>query len=244
MLTISQPPGHHRGGRVAAISAVCVLTLFTLAGVASAHVTANPNTAQQGGYTKVSFRVPNERDNASTTQLEVDLPTDHPIASVETRAVPGWTSTVQKTTLAKPITTDDGQVTEAVSKIIWTGGKIAPGMFEDFDVSMGPLPTDTHALVFKALQTYDNGEVVRWIDTAPPGAPEPEHPAPVLTLTPAAGTSAAVTTTGGAGSPTGTSSTGTSSTGTWGVVLGIVGIVLGAAGIVFGLRNRRSATAG
>jgi periplasmic copper chaperone A len=237
MLKISGRLGHRWGQRVAAISAVCVLALFTLAGVASAHVTANPDTAQQGSYTKVSFRVPNERDNASTTQLEVDLPTDHPIASVETRAVPGWTSTVQKTKLAKPITTDDGQVTETVSKITWTGGKISPGMFEDFDVSMGPLPTDTNELVFKALQTYDNGEVVRWIDTAPPGAPEPDHPAPVLKLTPADATpasAAAVTTTGGAAS----------STGTWGVVLGIVGIVLGAIGIVFALLNRRSAAAG
>ncbi|MGH3770946.1 MAG: YcnI family protein [Pseudonocardiaceae bacterium] len=242
MVKISRRRGQHWGGRVAAISAVCVLTLVTLAGVASAHVTANPNTAQQGGYTKVSFRVPNERDNASTTQLEIDLPTDHPIASVQTRAVPGWTSTVQKTTLAKPITTDDGQITEAVSKITWTGGRILPGMFEDFDVSMGPLPTDTNQLVFKALQTYSSGEVVRWIDTVPPGAPEPEHPAPVLTLTPAGATPlavAAVTPDKGAGPPARTSSTGA-----WGVVLGIVGILLGAVGIVIGLANRRSATTG
>jgi uncharacterized protein len=33
-------------------------------------------------------------------------------------------------------------------------------------------------LAFKALQTYDNGEVVRWI-----GAPETEHPAPQVTVT-------------------------------------------------------------
>lgn len=240
MLKICWRSGRRWGHRVGAISVVCISALLTLAGVASAHVTANPGTAQQGSYTKVSFRVPDERDDASTTQLEVDLPIDHPIASVQTRAVPGWTSTVQKTTLARPITTDDGQVTEAVLKITWTGGRIAPGMFEDFDVSMGPLPTDTGELVFKALQTYDSGEVVRWIDTAPPGAPEPQHPAPVLRLTPAGTTpAAAVTTTGGAGS-----STGTSSTGTWGVALGIVGIVLGAVGVVLGLLNRRSATAG
>jgi uncharacterized protein YcnI len=185
MVSIRWRLGHRWGRRVTATSAVCVLALITLPGVASAHVTADPHTAQQGSYTKVSFRVPNERDNASTIQLEVDLPTDHPIASVQTRAVPGWTSTVQKTTLAKPIITDEGQVTETVSKITWTSGKIPPGSFEDFDVLLGPLPTDTNELVFKALQTYSNGEVVRWIDTAPPGAPEPEHPAPVLMLTPA-----------------------------------------------------------
>ncbi|MGH3782099.1 MAG: YcnI family protein [Pseudonocardiaceae bacterium] len=219
--------------RTAAIGTVCAVALFALAGVAWAHVTVNPHSAPQGGYTKVSFRVPNERDNTGTTQLEVNLPTDHPIASVQTRAVPGWTSTVQKTTLVKPITTGDGQVTEAVSKITWTGGRIPPGSFEEFDVSMGPLPTDTDQLVFKALQTYDNGEVVRWIDATQAGAPKPDHPAPVLTLTSADATPAATT----------TAYTG-SSAGIWGVVLGSLGIVLGAIGILVGLRNRRSATAG
>jgi hypothetical protein len=36
--------------------------------------------------------------------------------------------------------------------------------------------------VFKAVQTYGDGTVVRWIEDQPKGAPEPEHPAPVLTL--------------------------------------------------------------
>ncbi|MGH3777768.1 MAG: YcnI family protein [Pseudonocardiaceae bacterium] len=224
------------GRRATVVGAVCVLALFVLAGVASAHVTVNPRTAQQGGYTKVAFRVPNERDTASTTQLEVNFPIDHPIVSVSTRPVPGWTSTVQKTTLAKPITTSHGQITETVSKITWTGGTISPGTFEEFDVSLGPLPTDTDQLVFKALQTYDNGEVVRWIDTAPPGGAEPEHPAPVLTLTPAdtspaaSTTSATVTTSGDPDS---------SNKNNVGVVLGSMGIALGIVGIGLGLRNRR-----
>ncbi|MDQ4104983.1 MAG: YcnI family protein [Actinomycetota bacterium] len=224
---------------VVAASAVCVVALLALVGVASAHVTVNPRTAEQGGFTKVSFRVPNERDTAATTQLEVNFPTEDPIAFVSTRAVPGWTSTVQKTKLEQPITTGEGQITETVSSITWTGGEIAPGTFEEFDVSLGPMPTDTDQLIFKALQTYDNGEVVRWIDTAAPGAPEPEHPAPVLKLTPPADGSpvsaAGVTTTG---------DTADSSTGTWGVVLGIVGIVLGLVGIIFGALNRRSAASG
>ncbi len=137
MLKISGRLGRRLGSRTAATGAVCAVALLVLAGVAWAHVTVNPHTAPQGGYTEVSFRVPNERNDAATTQLEVNLPTDHPIASVQTRAVPGWTSTAQKTTLAKPIITDDGQVTEAVSKITWTGGKIPPGSFEEFDV---PVP--------------------------------------------------------------------------------------------------------
>ncbi len=220
-----------RGRRVDPAAVGCAVTLLTFAGIASAHVTANPGTAQQGGFTKVSFRVPNEQDAAATTQLEINFPVAHPIAFVSTRAVPGWSATVQKTKLDKPIKTDDGEVSEVVSKITWGGAKIPPGSFEDFDVSLGPLPTDTDELVFKALQTYDNGEVVRWIDTAPEGAPEPAHPAPVLKLTSATATEA-------------TTGDGHSATGTWGVVLGIAGIVLGSIGIVVGLSNRRSAGSG
>ncbi len=46
-------------------------------------------------------------------------------------------------------------------------------MFEDFTVSLGPLPTNTDRLVFKAIQTYSNGDVVRWIDTPTPGGAGP-----------------------------------------------------------------------
>jgi periplasmic copper chaperone A len=53
-----------------------------LTGPASAHVSVQPGTAEQGGFTKVAFRVPNERANASTSKLEVILPTDHPISFV------------------------------------------------------------------------------------------------------------------------------------------------------------------
>jgi uncharacterized protein YcnI len=231
--------------RVAATGVVCTAALLGLTGVASAHVTANPNTATQGGYSKVTFRVPTERDNASTTQVEVDLPADHPIASVSTRAVPGWTAQVVKTPLATPIKTDDGELTEAVSKITWTGGKIAPSTFEEFDVSFGPLPTDTDQLVFKALQTYDNGEVVRWIDTAAPGQPAPEHPAPVVKLTPkVAAANAANEMPMAMAMPAG--DTGSGSGSSTGSVLGIIAIVLAAAALVVSVISRgriRPATA-
>ncbi len=47
----------------------------------------------------------------------------------------------------------------------------------------GPLPTNTKQLVFKAIQTYSDGTTVNWIQRTVKGAPEPDHPAPVLKLT-------------------------------------------------------------
>ena len=38
-------------------------------------------------------------------------------------------------------------------------------------------------MVFKAIQVYDDGTQVAWIETTAPGSTaEPEHPAPVLSL--------------------------------------------------------------
>ena len=94
-----------------------------------------------------------------------------------------------KAKLATPIKTDDGEVTEAVSSITWTAvsaaSAIKPGEFDEFDVSAGPLPKAA-SMEFKALQTYSDGEVVRWIEPAKADGSEPERPAPTLKLTPAA----------------------------------------------------------
>jgi len=51
---------------------------------------------------------------------------------------------------------------------IWSGGRIAPGQFQDFSVSADPLPQGVSQLAFKAIQTYSNGDVVRWIDVPQP----------------------------------------------------------------------------
>jgi uncharacterized protein YcnI len=161
---------------------------------AFAHVTVNPREATQGGYAKLAFRVPNERDDAGTTRVEINFPADHPFASVSVRPKAGWTYTLEKAKLATPIKSHDTEISEAAAKITWTGGTVKPGEFEEFEVSVGPLPDGADALTFKALQTYSDGEVVRWIEDAAPGGAEVERPAPVLKLTKAAATATTATT--------------------------------------------------
>nr|WP_188299321.1 YcnI family protein [Streptomyces sp. CBMA156] len=228
-------------------------SVVALAGPAFAHVTVNPGAAAQGGYTAVDFRVPNENDTASTVKLEVNLPLDHPLASVRTLPLPGWTAAVEKAKLDKPIKVHGNDVTEAVSKITWTadaGTKIAPGQFQEFRVSLGPLPTDSDSLVFKTLQTYDNGDVVRWIDESKDGQPEPAKPAPVLKLTKAAegdghGVTASPAASGGSSDHAAASGDAKSSDST-ARTLGVVGIVVGVIGTavgVLGLRRRSGGSA-
>jgi uncharacterized protein YcnI len=219
--------------RVATVAAAVGVLTLAIAAPASAHVTVNPGTATQGGYTKVTFRVPNETDNTDTTKLEVNLPTDTPIASVSLKPVAGWTAVTVESKLATPVTTDDGQVTEAISKITWTAtsaAAIKPGQFQEFDVSLGPLPK-TGQLVFKALQTYSDGTIVRWIDEPASDGTEPEHPAPTLKLTPADATAAAAPV---AGAPTVTAAASTDGDGD-GTPWGVAGVVLGLIALVLGL---------
>lgn len=232
--------------RAGAVVAAAGAVVLALAAPAAAHVTVNPNSATQGGYAKVSFRVPNEKDTASTVKVEVNIPIDAPIASVSVRPVPGWTVKTEKTKLTTPVKAHDHDITEVTSKITWTaaaGAEIKPGTFQEFDVSLGPLP-ETDQIVFKALQTYSDGDIVRWIDEpAAAGAAAPEHPAPVLKLTKAsAATQApAAVTNAPAVDAADDSSSGSSSSST-GTILGSIGLVAGLAGLVVALLAYRRAT--
>ncbi|OQR60746.1 hypothetical protein B6E66_28505 [Streptomyces maremycinicus] len=243
--------------RVAAAAAVAGSAVLVLSSPAFAHVSvAAEGTAAKGGYAVVDFKVPNERDNASTTKLEVTFPTDHPLASAMPEPVNGWKIAVTKAKLAKPIELHGKQISEAVSKITWTatGKGIEAGYFQKFPVSVGALPEDADELVFKAIQTYSNNEVVRWIEIQEDGAEEPENPAPVLALTAASedehshgaaaeDASDESSDDAKAASSTTEAASDSDSSDTTARVLGVVGIVVGAAGVAYGvLAGRRRNT--
>ncbi|MER6046473.1 YcnI family protein [Streptomyces sp. NPDC001793] len=178
--------------RTTVVTALTTAGLLTAAGSAFAHVTVHPDSYPKGATDgTLTFRVPNEEDNADTTQVQVLLPADHPIPSVLVTPEPGWTAQVKTTKLKNPIKTDDGTINEAVSEITWTKGKIEPGQYQDFSVAFGQLPDDADQLAFKTLQTYSDGKVVRWIEEPKAGQAEPENPAPMLKLTKAADSTAA-----------------------------------------------------
>jgi periplasmic copper chaperone A len=165
---------------------IVVAAILALPGLAQAHVTVQPETAEAGGFSVVTFRVPNERDDASTTQVQVTLPKDQPIGSVQTTPVAGWRITTATRQLDKPIEMFGEQLDSVVSEVTWTAtdGGIRPGQFEDFAVSLGQLP-ESGELVFNTLQTYSSGEKVNWNQVSTDPSVEPEHPAPILRITPA-----------------------------------------------------------
>ncbi len=217
--------------------------VFGFAAPASAHVTVNPKEATQGGYGRFAFRVPNESDTASTTKVEVFLPENAPVGSVSTMPVPGWTVAVEKRKLDQPVEVHGSQLTEVVSKLTWTAGPdaaIKPSTFQEFPVSMGPLP-QVDQMVFKSLQTYSDGNVVRWIEEPTAGGEEPDSPAPVLKLTAASPSAGPANPVAGGEADDDDEAEGNGLA----VGLGVAGLVAGLGGLALGglafARTRREA---
>ncbi|MFI0718541.1 YcnI family protein [Streptomyces sp. NPDC021224] len=218
--------------RAVAGTAGAAALLLAAAWPAAAHVTVTASDTTGGGSAVLTFKVPVESQTARTVGLTVHLPAATPLTSVLSEPVPGWRVQLTRSALATPGKDDDGRaVTSAVTAVTWTatGEGLAPGQFGRFALSVGPLPA-RGTLYLPTVQRYSDGTEVDWVQQAQGGA-EPEHPAPSVTVTPAAAP--------GASSP---ESAADSGRGTW---LGVTGIVLalgaGAVGGAALTRARRSA---
>ena len=161
------------------VLAATLTAVAIAAPAAEAHVTLNPRTATANSFARLDVRVPNERDEASTKTVVVTFPDG--FYSVSVKRVWGWTAKVTMEKLATPIPSEDGDITEQVSKVTWRANSradwIAPNMFEEFGLSMRIPNTPGRALAFPSTQTYSNKEVVRWM-----GAAGSETPAPIVTV--------------------------------------------------------------
>lgn len=159
---------------------VAVVAALLAAQAAAAHVTLNPNEWEAGGFARFAVRVPNERDDADTIEVTVRFPQS--IISASFQPMPGWERSIEMEPLDEPIEEEGEQITEHIASVTWTGGRIRPGEFEEFGVSFRVPETPGEDLVLPALQTYSNGEVVRWVEP-----PDGEAPAPIVTVTEPAG---------------------------------------------------------
>jgi periplasmic copper chaperone A len=146
-----------RGGVRAAVGPALAALAATLAlpvPGALAHVEVKPKRAPAGAEARLTFEVPNERPGAATTTIAIQLPAG--VEAGTTRRSGGWR-----------VRTSGRRVT-----------LVAPGDRELTGDERGRFPLELQlplrprtSLTFKVLQTYDDGEVVRWI--GPPGTSEP-----------------------------------------------------------------------
>jgi uncharacterized protein YcnI len=224
--------------RIGAAAAAIAILVLGAPLAADAHVKVSPNTAAAGDDIALTFRVPNEMENAGTVKVEIDLPTKTPFADAEYQPVQGWTAKIVSAKLPKPIKNDGVEVTVAPTKVIFTadpGVQIKAGQFQEFALALDLTP-DTGSVEFPTYQTYSDGTVVKWNEATPKSGEEPDNPAPTLYINDPAPDAAA-----GIGLSATNTATSTANTaliiGTGGLALGVIALVLGVFAFV---RTRRS----
>jgi uncharacterized protein YcnI len=150
--------------------------VLVAAPTALAQVTVNPREVPAGSVARFDIRVPNHHPEAGVVKITVRLPKG--LDSVSFQPKPGWERSVTMVKLAEPVTNAEGErVSERIDRVIWKGGTIAPGEFDDFGLSAKVPGKAGMVLAFPALQAYSNGDVVRWL-----GSPGADQPAPLVTL--------------------------------------------------------------
>jgi periplasmic copper chaperone A len=231
--------------------AFLAVAAVVLPATAAAHVTLNPREWEAGGFARFDVRVPNERPNADTTEVTVQFPDGLTFVSFQPK--PGWKRTIEMETLDEPIEVFGEEITEQVASVTWSGGVIKPGEFDEFGVSFRVPETPGESLMFPSLQTYSNGEVVRWVDPDP----EAETPAPQVavlpppeeeaaaeeTTTEETGAAAETTTEETAAVPAVSSGDDDDSTSTVALIFGIAGLAAGLIALGVALFRKPKATA-
>jgi periplasmic copper chaperone A len=139
---------------------VAAAAALMLPAAAFAHAKVSPPVALKGQSQVYTLAVPTEKDDLTTTEVEMTPPQGFSIDSFV--PTPGWKRTVQQT----------GSGEDAViTKVTWTGGKVPTG--EDAAFSFLGQPADAKTYTFGVRQTYSDGSVVDWNGPESSDTPSP-----------------------------------------------------------------------
>jgi periplasmic copper chaperone A len=148
---------------------LAVITLASLAlvavGVAKAHIDPTPAKALVGRTTTVAFTVEHGCDGSPTRSVAMQMPAGLTSANPVPKA--GWKVTVTRAGMR-------------VRQITWRGN-LPDSRSSRFAIRLGMPNAPGKTLYFPAVQRCTRG-VIRWIEIPRRGQPEPEHPAPGVTL--------------------------------------------------------------
>jgi uncharacterized protein YcnI len=148
--------------RALGLGVVAGLTTLTLTASAFAHAHVSPPVALAKEGQVFTLAVPTEKENATTTTVELTPPNGFSIDSFF--PTPGWKRSVQQT----------GSGEEAqITKVTWSGGSVPPE--EDASFSFLGSTAGSGDYTFDVKQTYSDGSVVDWS-----GPESSDSPAPVV----------------------------------------------------------------
>jgi len=190
-------PRARHGARAVAAGLVLAVVL-AWAPAAFAHAAISPPVAKTGVLQQFTLAVPTEKANATTTRIELTVPSGVAIDSFEPE--PGWTRQVSQTGSGESAT---------IERVTWTGGRVPT---EDDAVFrfQATLTGGSQDYVFEVRQTYSDGTVVDWN-----GPESSDTPSPVVE-----GSSLS-------GGPSTLLVIGALVVGAVGVLLGVIGLVAG-----------------
>jgi uncharacterized protein YcnI len=148
--------------RKAVVMAAAATGALALAPAAFGHAIMSPPVAKAKVDQQFTLSVPTEEEGATTTSIELTVPSGFSIDSFEPE--PGWTRSEQATGSGEE---------KKIQKVTWTGGKVPTDEDAVFRFN-GSLDSDkTYAV--KVRQTYSNGKVVDWS-----GSESSDTPAPLV----------------------------------------------------------------
>jgi uncharacterized protein YcnI len=146
-----------------AVAALLVpLAALAVCSAAWAHAHISPPVARSGESQVFTVAVPNEKEDANTTRIELTPPEGFSIGSF--LPAPGWQRQVQATG-----TGEDA----VIEKVTWSGGEVPPGEATNFQFLGNADSDQDYALSVR--QTYSDGEVVDWS-----GPESSDTPAPTI----------------------------------------------------------------
>jgi hypothetical protein len=217
--------------RVMTVGAVAGLVVAGLGAPAFAHVEVSADKTQAGATdVTVSFNGEAENPKAGIMTERVVLPDGIAPADVSpAKLPPGWKYTANSDGF-----TVGGKALKIGTDAVWS-------------IKIVKLPADQTRLSFKTLETYGDGDIVRWIEIQEPGQDEPDNPAPLLVLKPAASTAPATPSaepSTAVAAPTtaqATTPVAKDSSSTWWIWVVVVVIVLVGGGLLL-MRRRSSRT--
>lgn len=151
-----------------------------LAAPAMAHVTLEKAEAPAGSTYKAVLRVGHGCDGHATNTLRVKIPDG--FYNAKPMPKPGWQLKTVTGEYARPFDDHGTKMTQGVREIIWSGGALEDGWFDEFVLrgSVGPDAVPGSVLYFPVVQECGKARA-QWINVT--GAEDVPDPAPALTVT-------------------------------------------------------------
>ena len=154
---------NRRRTRVAAVTVATLGVFLTMTSAAFAHATLSPPVAETGVLQQFTLAVPTEKEGATTTEIQLTVPSGVAIDSFEPE--PGWKRTVSASG------SGDAAI---VNTVTWSGGA-TPTDEDSVFRFQATLTGGSKTYTFGVRQTYSDGSVVEWT-----GAENSDTPSPLI----------------------------------------------------------------